>query len=513
MLEESANSRVAKNTLFMSVRMIIILLLQLYTTRVVLSSLGVVDYGVYNVVCGFVSMFSFLSTAMTNGIQRYYNYELGLKGESGIRAVFNSAIRVQIAVAIVLTIFMECIGIWYIKAKMVIPDECLFPALCVFQFSTISFVFLILQVPFSAIIIAKEKMDFYAIMSILNSVLILFAALFIRLSKNDKLILYGLLLMLNQLVILFIYIIYSKHITPSLGFDKKYNATMLKSMLSFSGWNVFGAFGGVMKEQGVNMILNIFCGPIVNAAKGIATQVNGGFQGLVSNLNIAVRPQVTKSFAQGNIERSLNLTFSISKISCLLLYIFSYPILLELDFILKIWLGNNIPDHTNSFILIVVLTSFFSNLNASVSGIVHSSGNMKAYQLTGAFINLLSLPLVFFALRSGCSPEFALWILFILMAIVQIASLIVLKSIVDYSIINYVHKIVLPVLYVMLISCLPPYLIHHFMTEGYLRLLTVGLFSIMEIAIVAYCVGLSKSEKDLITTLLVNIHNKLSSHK
>lgn len=133
---------------------------------------------------------------------------------------------------------------------------------------------------------------------------------------------------------------------------------MLKSMLSFSGWNVFGAFGGVMKEQGVNMILNIFCGPIVNAARGIATQVNGGFQGLVSNLNIAVRPQVTKSFAQGNIERSLNLTFSISKISCLLLYIFSYPILLELDFILKIWLGNNIPDHTNSFILIVVLTSF-----------------------------------------------------------------------------------------------------------------------------------------------------------
>lgn len=510
---ENRNKRVAKNTFFMSVRMIVILLIQLYTTRVVLSSLGVVDYGVYNVVCGFVSMFSFLSTAMTNGIQRYYNYELGLKGESGIRAVFNSAIRVQIAVAIILTIFIELIGIWYVKTKMVIPSERLFSALCVFQFSTISFVFLILQVPFSAIVIAKEKMDFYAIMSILNSVLILVAALFIRLTPNDKLILYGLLLMLNQLVTLFIYIIYSKYITPSLGLDKKYDISMLKSMLSFSGWNVFGAFGGVMKEQGVNMILNIFCGPIVNAAKGIATQVNGGFQGLVSNLNIAVRPQITKSFAQGNVERSLNLTFSISKISCLLLYIFSYPILLELDFVLKIWLGNSIPNHTKSFILIVVLTAFLNNLNAGISGIVHSSGNMKAYQLTGAFINMLSIPFVYIALKNGCAPEFALWILFIMTGIVQVASLIVLKSIVNYSIINYVHKIVFPVLYVVLISCLPPYLVHRFMPEGYLRFLIVGFFSIVEVTIIAYYVGLSKSEKNLITTILTSLHNKFSRHK
>lgn len=501
----TSNKRIAKNSVFMSIRMFIILIIQLYTTRVILAALGVEDYGIYNVVCGFVTMFTFLSTAMNNGIQRFYNFELGKNGEEGLRKVYNAVIRVQSVIALILAVIIEIAGLWYIQYKMVIPSVRLSIALWVFHSSVISLVLVMFQVPYSAVIVAKERMDFYAILSVANSALILLLSFCIKYSSFDRLLLYGWGLALIQLLILIAYKLYSRKITNSLQIDKSYDRSLLRSILGFSGWNVFGAFGGIMREQGTNMILNLFCGPVVNAARGIAAQVNGGFQGVVSNLNIAVRPQITQSYARGDIERTMNLTFSISKLSCFALYLFSYPIMLELDYVLCIWLGNNVPEHTKAFVILVVIGSFFANLNSAVSGVVHSSGKMKLYQISGAIVNLCALPFMFMALFLGYSPEVALGISLFFQFLTQMSALIVLKTIVNYSIKSYFLKVILPLVIVISVSCIPPYILHTMIHESFHRFIIIMFFSFMEITFFTYLVGLSTQERNLIKSMAKSV--------
>lgn len=482
--------------------MIIVLVVSLYTTRVILDALGVEDYGIYNVVAGFVSMFTFLSTAMNNGIQRFYNFELGKNGNLGVKIVYNVSLRVQLTLAILLFASIGFIGWWYIGHKMVLPHGRIGDAECLFLSAMFSLAFVMLQVPFSAVVIAKERMSFYSIMSILNTLLALLIAILIKHSSLNHLVLYGILLALAQFVMLLIYYIYTRRQFKEIKIERKIDKTLLKSILGFSGWNLFGTFGGVMKEQGTNLILNFFCGPVVNAARGVAAQVNGGFQSLVSNLNTAVRPQVTQSYAQGDIDRTMRLTYSSSKLSSMALFMFSYPIMLEIDYILSVWLGKNIPDDTAIFIVIVVLCSFFGNLNSGVSGVVHSTGKMKWYQIVGSIVNLTALPIVYFLLLTGFSAEVAMWSLLAIAALTQLAALIVLKTVVRYSIKDYWTEVVWPIILVCSVSILPPYLIHQNMQPGFLRFITVFTFSILETGLVIYILGLTKSERNLIQSML-----------
>lgn len=496
-MSASDNKRIAKNSIYLTIRMIIVLLVSLYTTRVIIDALGVEDYGIYNVVAGFVSMFTFLSSAMNNGIQRFYNYEIGINGDIGLKVVYNVSLRVQIILAILLFLSIGFIGWWYIEHKMVLPPGRIEDAEWLFLSAMFSLGFVILQVPFSAIVIAKERMSFYSIISIFNTLLTLFISFLIKYSNLNRLILYGVLLAAVQLIILVIYFFYTKY-HFKIKIERNINWNLLKAIMGFSGWNLFGTFGGVMKEQGTNLILNLFCGPIVNAARGIAAQVNGGFQSLVSNINVAVRPQLTQSYATGDIDRTMRLTYSSSKLTSMALFMFSYPILLEIDFVLSIWLGKNIPEDTAIFIIIVVLCSFFGNLNSGVSGIVHSSGKMKLYQIAGSIINLMALPIIYFMLFIGLSAVSAMWSLLVIAAANQISALLVLKRIVNYHIKDYLKEVVWPIILVVGISFFPPYLIHEYMQSGVMRFLTVVIFAIGEIGIIIYMTGLSTSEKKLI---------------
>lgn len=505
----SNNKRIAKNSIYLTIRMIIVLVVSLYTTRVIIDALGVEDYGIYNVVAGFVSMFTFLSSAMNNGIQRFYNFELGRNGDFGVKIVYNVSLRVQLALAILLFVSIGFIGWWYIGHKMVLPPGRIIDAEWLFLSAMFSLAFVMLQVPYSAVVIAKERMSFYSIMSILNTLLALLIAILIKHSSLNHLVLYGALLALAQFVMLMIYYIYTRHQFKEIRIERKSDRTLLKSILGFSGWNLFGTFGGVMKEQGTNLILNLFCGPVVNAARGVAAQVNGGFQSLVSNLNTAVRPQVTQSYSQGDIDRTMRLTYSSSKLSSMALFMFSYPIMLEIDYILSVWLGKNIPDDTAIFIIIVVLCSFFGNLNSGVSGVVHSTGKMKWYQIVGSIINLIALPIVYFLLFMGFSAEVAMWSLLLIAGLTQLAALIVLKKIIKYSLKDYWTEVVWPIMLVCGVSILPPYLIHHYMQPGFSRFITVFIFSILEIGLVIYILGLTKSERTLmLSTVHIQKNNK-----
>ncbi len=293
------NKRIAINSIYMSIRMVFVLCITLYTTRVVLDALGIVDYGIYNVVCGFASMFTFLNTSLSNGIQRFFNFEYGKKGIDGAQKVYNAGLLIQIILAIIIIISCETIGVWYLYNKMVIPPDRIIAAMWVFQFSILSFVFVILKAPYSASVMAHEKMGFYSVLSIIEVVFKLAIVLLIPYLPGDSLIIYGVLFALISFIDFFSFYLYSKINFEEIKINKSFDKCIIKSMLGFSGWNIFGSFSNMMKEQGINLVLNFFCGPIVNAARGVANQVNGGIQGFVTNILIPVRPQIIQSYASG----------------------------------------------------------------------------------------------------------------------------------------------------------------------------------------------------------------------
>lgn len=505
MTDSSNNTnRIARNSIFMAIRMVFVLALTLYTTRVVLRILGVEDYGIYNVVCGFVSMFAFLNTSMSNGIQRFYNYEYGKNGDFGATVVYNTALVIQALLAIIIIILTESLGLWYLYNKMVIPIERFKAALIIFQCSIINFLFLIMQAPYTAAVMAHERMDFYAIISIFDAIIKLGIVLLLPFFSYDKLVIYGVLYSSISILNFIVYFLYCKRNFPEIKIVRAVDKGMFSSMLSFSGWNVFGSLSGVMKEQGINLVLNLFFGPVVNAARGVANQVNSGLQSFVTNLTVPVRPQVIQSYAKGEIERTMRLTYSVSKLSCCCLLLVALPILVEIDYVLNIWLGNNIPEYSSYFIIIVTATSFLSNLNAAISGVVHASGKMKWYQIIGGSLGILSVPIAYIILRAGGHPASALWVVFIMMAIIQIVSLIILKTIVPFSILDYTKQVVYPLVLVILVSIWAPLALHYFLSEGFLRLIVVLMTSILVTATNIYFIGLNKSEKNIIKQFITN---------
>ena len=492
----------------MSIRMVVVLFLNFYTTRVLLSNLGVEDYGVYNVVAGFVTMFSFLSTSMSNGIQRFFNFEYGKNGSSGANKVFNTAVIIQLILAVIIVCISEFIGIWYIREKMVIPSTRVFAAHWVFQFSLISFICTILQVPFVAAVMAHENLNFYALISVVDAILKLLVVFLLQLLGADRLIMYGFLVSMISVINLFIYAVYAREHYLEIRFRKTFDKDLFLSMLGFSGWNCFGSFAGVMKEQGINLVLNFFCGPIVNAARGVASQINGGLQSFVQNISVPIRPQVVKSYAIGNFKHCLNLTFSLSKLSCCIIYLLSLPIVLEIDYILDVWLKGNIPEHTSSFVFIVILVSYINNLNSAVSGIVHASGKMRNYQVVTSIISLLCIPGAYIALLIGSSPEVALLMVFIFAMLSQMAALFILRTIIDFKLSDYFKHVLWPFLELVLMTVLLPLVPRYLMPQSFLRLVIVAGVSFIASLLVIYLKVLTDAEKEIINQLAFKLKRK-----
>lgn len=488
--------------------MIIVLCITLYTTRVVLKMLGVVDYGVYNVVCGFVSMFAFLRTSMSNGIQRFYNYELGRNGEEGANKVYCTSFVIQLILALIIVIFTESLGIWYLHNKMVIPEGRMVAAEWIFQFSILSFLFIVIQAPYTAAVMAHERMDFYAIINVFDAFLKLGIVFILPYLNADQLIIYGFLMACISVINFLLYYIYCRRNFKEIRLHRFFNKQQFYAMLSFSGWNLFGSFSGIMKSQGINLILNFFFGPVVNAARGVATQVNGGLESFISNITTPVRPQVIKSYAQGNITRTINLSYSISKLSCYFYYMIALPVILEINYILHLWLGKNVPEHTASFIIIVIMIALIGYLNSAVSGIVHASGRMMVYQLSTGIIGITSVPVAYYVLKMGAEPEWALIVLLISKAIAQYASLIILKRIIKISLISYTKEVLFPLVVVIISTFIFPTIVHFSLDEGFMRLFAVVMVDIIVICLSSYFWGLNDSEKALFKEMITNIHNK-----
>lgn len=504
----ASNKRIAKNSIFMSIRMLVVMLISLYTTRVILSVLGVVDYGIYNVVCGFVSMFAFLNSSMSSATQRFYNFELGKNGQEGIKRVYNASIRIHLILAIIIVIVTEVFGIWYVENKLVIPCERIYAALWIFHFSVFSMFLNIINVPYTAVIMAYERMNYYALIGIIDSVLKLFIIAALYNVDCDRLIIYGFLYLCVNIFDFFAYRIYAKRNFYELRFGMTIPTNFFKEMLSFAGWNLFGAFAYMMREQGINLLLNSFFGPILNAAKGVTNQINGALQGFSSNIIIPARPQIVQSYAKGDYKRTFRLMNSISKLCCLVYLIMSLPICLLITPILEIWLGDNVPLHTSSFVVILLITNTWGSLIAPVSAVVHATGKMKFYQIISSASNLMSVPLALFFLLIKPIPEYAFYALFLTMITNHIAGLISLKRLTQFAILKYLKQVLLPLFFVIILSVLTTYIPHIFISNRIIDFICVLMLSSFSIIFYSFLLCLDREEKNMVKQMIEKFKNQ-----
>ena len=491
------NKRIARNSLFMSIRMVFVLSLTFYATRAILEILGEIDYGVYNTVCGFVSLFSFLNLSISNGIQRFYNFELDCHGIKGACRVYNTALRIQFLAAILLLLVIEVVGIWYINHKLVCPAERLDAAMWAFHFSAVGFTLTIIQAPYSAAIMAHEKMDFYALVSVLDAFLKLGIVFMLRFISYDSMATYAALYASINLLNLLLYAFYAKWYFPEIVFKKVIDRKLFRSMICFSGWNIFGSFSGIMKEQGINLIFNFFCGPIVNAAKALAAQINAGLMAFVSNIIIPVRPQVVQSYANQNYDRTLRLTYGVSRVTSCVITLITLPIILDTHFILHLWV-KSIPEYTDTFVIIVILISFVNNLNSAVSGVIHASGQMMLYQTVCSSVSLMCIPTAYLLLKYGYSPNYALLMVLLWTTLSQYVSLLIMKRVINFTLISYTKEVLWPLLKMIVLSAIIPTIIRLNMDEGWLRFLLIGSTSVVMTTLCSYLFAMQASEKEMI---------------
>ncbi len=466
----------------------------LYITRVVLNVLGASDFGLYNVVCGFVAMFGFLNTSMINGIQRFYNYELGKNGESSIVKVYNTSVLIQFALTIFVVLLAESFGLWYINNQMILPTDRLDAANCIFQFSVISLVFVIMQVPYSAAIMAYERMDYYAIVSIVEIVLKVIIIFILPYVTGDHLIVYAISMMCVTIVGFILYFAYCRIKFPHLILERKFNKIQFKSMISFSGWNTLGSFAYLLKGQGTNVLINAFFGTVVNAANGIAAQISSAIQAFSANLLVAFKPQLTQAYAEGNYLRTEQLMFSMSKISYILMSFLSVPIIVEIDYILEIWLGNDVPEYSNRFAVLTIVSMMIGMFNTPVTQVVHAIGKMKRYQITTSVIigSILPISYIFFKLGFEAS---AIYIVTIVITIInQLFCLIVLYSIFKFNTVMYIRNVILPCIIITVVTISISLLVTSLMSPSIFRVLIVFVVNLIITAVIAYMM-LSQKEK------------------
>lgn len=506
---QANDNRIAKNTIFLYIRMFLVLGISLYTTRILLIELGVEDFGIYNVVCGFVSMFTFMNTSMSNGIQRFYNFELGRNGEEAIQKVYITAIFIQFIMAGIILLLTETIGLWYLYHKMVIPLERFTAALWVFQFSVFSFVFLILQVPYSSAVMAYEKMNYYAFISIIDAFLKLGLVIILKYVNCDKLIFYGSFLFIINVFNFMCYYIYCKRNFRLIKFEFKYYKDFFKSMLSFSGWNMWGACAYMVKGQGVNLLLNMFFGPVVNAARGVSFQIMNAVQSFTTSIFTAFRPQLVQSYAIGDFKRTKNMMFTMSKFTYYLLYTIALPLMLEINYILKLWLGDNIPDYSVSFTVLVIISMLISNFNTPLSLLIHATGRMRTYQLVTSCVIMSILPISWLFLKMEFQPLTVYWIDLGIVIINQIVCLFVVKKVFPYSIREYCQKVIFPSFIVSIMVLIIPFILWMLLDESFKRFCIVCIVCIISSIIFIYYLGISKAEKIIVKNILNIIKEKL----
>ncbi len=502
------NKRIAKNTILLYFRMLLTMLVSLYTSRVVLATLGETDYGLYNVVGGVVAMFGFLNAAMITSSQRYITFALGQGNLKNLKNVFSTSIQIHALIAIVIVILAETAGLWFLQNEMTIPAERVNAAQWVYHLSVLGMVVVIMGVPFNASIVAHEKMSAFAYVSILEVILKLLIVYILYIGNIDKLKLYAILMFLVQLCICLIYIIYClRHFSETRCVHYR-NKSLFKEMLSFAGWNLVGNGAAVAFTQGLNILLNVFFTPAINAARAVAVQVQGAVAMFSSNFQVAVNPQITKSFAVGNLDYMHNLVFRTSKFTFILLFCLSLPIILETEIILDIWL-KEVPEFTVSFLRLMLCVTIIDAMAGPLMTSAAASGRVKVYQSVVGGILLMILPISYIVLKLGGNPTSVFIVHLCICCVAFIVRLFIIRPLIQLSIRQFVGEVIVRCCLVAIISSIIPVLLRIVLPQNILSFIIVCCFSVLSIGLVSYKIGLNVSERMFIKNKIISLFAKL----
>lgn len=433
--------RIAKNAGMLYFRMLFTIATTLYISRLVLQALGVEDFGIYSVVAGFVAMLGFLNNAMTAATQRFLSFELGKTEGGSVAQVFSMSMNIHILIALTALIVGETIGIWFVDTQLNIPLERMPSAKWVFHLALLAFMLSVITVPYKALVIAHEKINIFAWISISEAIFKLVAALLLTFIHWDTLILYGTLNLSVFILIFIIYKLYCRTYFTDSHYLFLWDRALFKNLISFTGWSLWGNLAFVMSGQGTNILLNIFFGPTVNAARSIAMEVSTGLNSFVSSLQVAVNPQIVKSYSANDLDYMHRLICYGAKYNFILLFFISMPVFVNTDFVIKLWLGSN-PEYTSSFVKLIIINILIDCISAPLITAAGATGNIKRYQLITGSILLLNIPLSYIALRLGYSPESVVYVSILNAATALIARLILLKKLVSLPVYSYIKQVV-----------------------------------------------------------------------
>ena len=498
----SDNKRIAKNTMFLYFRMFLIMGVALYTSRIVLETLGVEDFGLYNVVGGIVTMFSFINGSLGSATSRYITFELGKKNYIRLNQIFNVALAVHIFIALIIILLAETVGLWFFYEKMVIPENRLSAAFWVYQISILTSFFSMTQVPYNAVIIARENMKVYAYVGIVEVLAKLLIVCMIKVSPIDKLVYYALLLFLLQLGILLYYRYFCTKRYPESHLKMCKDRTLFKSIFTYGASDMIGSISVMAQGQGLNLLLNVYFGPAVNAARAIAYQVQGAVTQFSNNFMTAVRPQIIKSYAEGKTEDMWRLVIQSSCFSYYLMWMICFPLMLEADTILKLWLGKY-PDHSVSFLKLVLILCLIQTIKTPRTTIFHAMAKVFFVNITVGSVLCLAFPLAYFFLEMGGNPESVFWAANISMVTSELVSVFVLKRFIDYSIIKYLYSVHGRCILVSFVSLVIPFLIYDkYMDACFARFVLTCIFTTISVALTCLYIGMDRSMRQKLYSIV-----------
>ena len=499
---DARNSKIAKNTGFLYFRSIVCLFLSLYSSRLILQALGVEDFGIYNAVGGLASMFWIVSSTLSTAVGRYMNYEVGNNNQTGVNEVFSISLNIMIVLSIIVVILSESVGLWFLSNKMTIPADRMMTALLIFHLSVFSVVLGFIAIPFSTAINVHEKMGFVAFYNIVEIVFKLIIALVLTVGSLtiNKLFLYAILMTVNTVFVYSLIYIYAWHNFQECRFRCVMRKKKLIEMFRFAWWNFISSISETFSNQGINMVLNVTHGPILNTARGITDTVTKNVSLLVYNFNVSTNPQLMQSYAAGDLHRVRYLSFRGTQFASYLMFLFLIPLCFETSFTIYTWLGI-VPEHTVAFIRLSLIASLFYVFDYTFVTVKLATGDIKRYKLTISLLTFMNFPLSFLVLTKGMIPEL-IYVIPVFVAFIKvIVTLFFVRRALNITLSDLFH-IYRPIVCVFFVAVIPSFYLHISMDEGWLRFILTIFVSVFCTVISAFFIGCDKKERKMIVNII-----------
>jgi O-antigen/teichoic acid export membrane protein len=499
------NKRIAKNTLLLYLRMLFLMCISLYTSRVILQTLGVQDFGIYNVVGSFVALFAVVSKSLSAAASRFLNFEMGKCNAERLSKVFSTTLIIHILLALIIAIMAEVIGVWFVNNKMVVPHDRLYAANWAFQISILTFCVNLITVPFNAAIIAHERMKIFAIIGIYEGIAKLLICYLLLVSPIDRLIFYAFLFLFTQIGVMAANVLFCRK-----NFDESrarfvYDKSLIKEIFGFASWNMIGASSNILRNQGGNILLNMFFGPLVNAARAVANQVLHAVEGFVGNFMTALNPQITQTYASGEHDRMMTLIYSGARFSFYMLFALCLPIIVNTDYLLHIWLST-VPEHSVLFVQLTLIYCMIESISRPLVTAQLATGNIRNYQLLVGGLQLLNLPIDYILLSLNYPPEVILYVAISLSVCMLVARLYMLRGMIHLDACGFIRKVLINIFVTSLSAMLIPLLLAYILPTTFVTFVIKIMSCLLFAGLSVFFVGLSIHERKMCISKIKQIH-------